>query len=65
MAALVIMDAVMAQYARQYARSLLPPLKAMKPAGETIVGGDKAAEKLKESGVGASVNGANGVNGHQ
>ncbi|KAF2101041.1 chorismate synthase-like protein [Rhizodiscina lignyota] len=36
MAALVIMDAVMAQHARQSARSLLPPLKATRPAGETI-----------------------------
>lgn len=31
MAALVVMDAVLAQHARQSARSLLPPLKGVVP----------------------------------
>ena len=60
MAALTIMDALMAQHARHGARSLLPPLKSTKPAGETIVGGQEAAEKMKESGVADAVNGVNG-----
>jgi chorismate synthase len=53
MAALVIMDAVMAQHARQSARSLLPPLSQaiVKPAGETVVGGEATKEKLRENGA--------------
>lgn len=35
MAALVMMDAVLAQHARSAARSLLPPLKGVVPVGET------------------------------
>jgi chorismate synthase len=35
MAALVIMDAVLAQHSRSAARSLLPPLKGVVPVGET------------------------------
>lgn len=60
MAALVIMDAVLAQQARQASRALLPQTKEMRPAGETIVGGDAAHEKLRESGVATALNGANG-----
>ena len=45
MAALVIIDALMAQQARQATRSLLPPLKQVLPARQTMVGGDDAAAK--------------------
>lgn len=45
MAALVIVDALMAQQSRQTTRSLLPPLKQTIPARKTIVGGDDAAAK--------------------
>jgi chorismate synthase len=45
MAALVIMDALMAQQARQAARNLLPPLKQTVPARQTMVGRDDAAAK--------------------
>jgi chorismate synthase len=46
MAALVIIDALMAQQARQTARSLLPPLKQTLPAKKTVVGGAEAAAKM-------------------
>lgn len=58
MASLAIMDALMAQHARQSARSLLPPLKEVKPAGETIVGDDAAVRKMKENGVGMALDGS-------
>jgi chorismate synthase len=45
MAALVIMDALMAQQARNATRSLLPPLKQTIPARKSMVGGDAAAAK--------------------
>ncbi|KAG0645951.1 5-enolpyruvylshikimate-3-phosphate phospholyase [Hyphodiscus hymeniophilus] len=45
MAALTIIDALMAQQARQSTRSLLPPLKQTIPARKTMVGGDDAAAK--------------------
>lgn len=60
MAALVIMDAVMAQQARQATRALLPLTKATRPAGETIVGGEAAQQRLKETGVASALNGTNG-----
>jgi chorismate synthase len=47
MAALVVIDALMAQQARQTARSLLPPLKQTVPAKKTIVGGADAVEKME------------------
>lgn len=47
MAALVIMDAVMAQQARQMARSLLPPLKQTVPAKVAVVREDAAAAKAE------------------
>jgi chorismate synthase len=47
MAALVVIDALMAQHARQTARSLLPPLKQTVPAKKTIVGGADAVEKME------------------
>jgi chorismate synthase len=53
MAALVIIDALIAQQARQVTRSLLPPLKQTIPARQTMVGGDDAAAKQA-----AVVNGA-------
>jgi len=55
MAALVVIDALMAQQARQTSRSLLPPLKKVIPAVKTVVGGDAAIKKQ-------NIN-ANGVNG--
>ncbi|KAI9815116.1 MAG: bifunctional chorismate synthase/riboflavin reductase [NAD(P)H] aro2 [Pycnora praestabilis] len=45
MSALVLMDALMAQQARQAARTLLPPLKRTVPASMTVVGGEDAKEK--------------------
>lgn len=45
MAALTVMDALMAQQARQMTRSLLPPLNSTLPASETVVGGAAAVEK--------------------
>ncbi|KAF4628095.1 hypothetical protein G7Y89_g10057 [Cudoniella acicularis] len=45
MAALVVIDALMAQQARQMSRSLLPPLKKTIPAAKTVVGGADAIEK--------------------
>ena len=54
MAALVIMDALMAQQARNATRSLLPPLKTNIPARRSMVGGDAAAPPA---------NLADGVNG--
>lgn len=45
MAALTIIDSLLAQQARQTARSLLPPLKGVVPAKHTVVGGETAAEK--------------------
>lgn len=44
MAALVVIDALMAQQARQTARSLLPPLKSTTPKKTTVV----AAEQVRE-----------------
>ena len=49
MAALVIMDAVLAQQARQTARSLLPALKQTIPAKDTTVGGQEALKKIEEN----------------
>ena len=46
MAALVVIDALMAQQARQIARSLLPSLKQTLPASKTVVGGTDAAVKM-------------------
>lgn len=53
MAALVVIDALMAQQARQTSRSLLPPLKGTLPAKKTVVGGQDAIEKqrINEEGV--------------
>ena len=45
MASLVVIDALMAQQARQQTRSLLPPLKRVVPAKETLVGGQDALAK--------------------
>jgi chorismate synthase len=47
MAALVVIDALMAQQARQQTRSLLPPLKQTIPAKDTVVGGSAAIAKQK------------------
>ena len=47
MAALVVIDAIMAQQARQTARSLLPPLKQTVPAKKTTVGGADVLEKME------------------
>jgi len=47
MASLVVIDALMAQQARQAARSLLPPLKQTLPAKRTTVGGEAALEKVE------------------
>jgi chorismate synthase len=46
MAALVVIDALLAQQARQSARSLLPPLKQTVPSQKTVVGGAEAAAKM-------------------
>lgn len=46
MAALVVIDALMAQQARQASRSLLPPLKQTLPAARTVVGGEDALKKV-------------------
>jgi chorismate synthase len=46
MAALVVIDALMAQQARQAARSLLPPLKQTLPPRKTTVGGEEALQKI-------------------
>ena len=54
MAALVIMDALLAQQARQGARSLLPPLKQTIPARETVVGGAEAIKKIEENNEGVN-----------
>lgn len=56
MAALVVIDALMAQQARQTARSLLPPLKKVVPSKKTVVGGAEALEKIK-----VNNHGVNGV----
>lgn len=47
MASLVVIDALMAQQARQASRSLLPPLKQTLPAKRTTVGGEAALEKIE------------------
>ncbi|TEY78615.1 hypothetical protein BOTCAL_0047g00400 [Botryotinia calthae] len=47
MAALTVIDALMAQQARQTSRSLLPPLKNIVPAKYTVVGGEAAKEKME------------------
>jgi len=54
MASLVIIDSLMAQQARQTARSLLPPLKQTVPAKKTTVGGAAAIEKSEINNRGAS-----------
>jgi chorismate synthase len=46
MAALVIMDSLMAQQARQTARSLLPPLKGTIPAVKTVVGNSQLEKEM-------------------
>lgn len=46
MAALVVVDALMAQQARQTARSLLPALNQTLPAKKTTVGGAETQEKI-------------------
>lgn len=56
MAALVVIDALMAQQARQQTRSLLPPLKQVIPASKTTVGGEDAVAKQQANAEG--VNGA-------
>lgn len=53
MASLVVIDALMAQQARQASRSLLPPLKSTLPAKATTVGGDAALEKIAINNAGA------------
>lgn len=57
MAALVIIDALLAQQARQTARSLLPPLKQTVPANQTVVGGQAAAEQAAANSIGLGANG--------
>lgn len=57
MAALVVIDALLAQQARQTARSLLPPLKRTLPAKKTVVGGEAAAERSRKNDEGVVVNG--------
>lgn len=57
MAALVVIDALLAQHARQSARSLLPPLKKTIPALQTVVGGEAAAAQAERN----SKNGADSV----
>jgi chorismate synthase len=54
MAALVVIDALLAQQARQTARSLLPPLKQTIPAKETIVGGEAAEAKREANDAGVN-----------
>lgn len=49
MAALVVIDMLLAQQARQTARSLLPPLKQTIPAKNTTVGGEAALEKMNRA----------------
>lgn len=56
MAALVIIDALMAQQARQQTRSLLPPLSKTIPARQTVVGGEDAIKKQQINDKG--INGA-------
>jgi chorismate synthase len=46
---LVVIDMLMAQQARQSARSLLPPLKATLPPKATTVGGQAAVDKLERN----------------
>lgn len=52
MAALVLIDALLAQQARQTARSLLPPLKQVVPAKQTALDGENAVQEevLKQNG---------------
>jgi chorismate synthase len=54
MAALVIIDAVLAQQARQSARSLLPPLKQTVPSQRTAVGSAIASGMSSANGSGIS-----------
>jgi len=54
MAALVVIDALMAQQARQQTRSLLPPLKNIIPASKTVVGGEDAVLKQQLNAKGSS-----------
>ncbi|KAI9761144.1 MAG: bifunctional chorismate synthase/riboflavin reductase [NAD(P)H] aro2 [Chaenotheca gracillima] len=57
MAALVVMDSLLAQQARQSARSLLPPLKQVLPGKKTVVGGDAAVERRDRNNEGTEANG--------
>ncbi|KAI9801255.1 MAG: bifunctional chorismate synthase/riboflavin reductase [NAD(P)H] aro2 [Piccolia ochrophora] len=57
MAALVIMDALLAQNARQLARSLLPPLKQTISTEKTMLSGDSAAAAREEYDKDAKANG--------
>jgi len=54
MAALVVIDALMAQQARQTARSLLPPLKQTIPSKKTTVGGAGALHQMEANDRGAT-----------
>ncbi|KFY20715.1 hypothetical protein V491_03483, partial [Pseudogymnoascus sp. VKM F-3775] len=54
MASLVVIDALMAQQARQASRSLLPPLKQTLPAKSTVVGGQAAVEKVEANNAGVN-----------
>jgi chorismate synthase len=56
MAALVVMDALLAQQARQTARSLLPTLGTTTSAGKSVVGGGAKVEKA-ENGSGINEGG--------
>lgn len=49
MASLVVIDLLLAQQARQAARSLLPPLPQTLPAKKTVVGGEDAIHKLENN----------------
>ncbi len=52
------MDALLAQHARQAARSALPLLKQTVPAEETQVGANKIAMSLEEKSQATAMNGA-------
>ncbi|OBT59313.1 chorismate synthase [Pseudogymnoascus sp. 24MN13] len=54
MASLVVIDALMAQQARQASRSLLPPLKQTLPAKSTLGGGEVAVEKVEANNAGVN-----------
>ncbi|KAI9680524.1 MAG: bifunctional chorismate synthase/riboflavin reductase [NAD(P)H] aro2 [Caeruleum heppii] len=57
MASLVVMDSLLAQQARQAARSLLPPLPQTLPSKKTVVGGAAAVEKREKNENGVQTNG--------